>query len=242
MLRRALPLLFGLLLGRRRPLRAAEVYVSTEDGGEIVAVDPDRGEVVARIPVGKRPRGVKLSPDGKTLYVALSGSPRAAPGVDETKLPPRRSIRRRRGRGRPGRAQAGPHHRERRRSRIVRPVEGRPPAVRLQRGDRGDDRARPRQRQGPVRTVKVGDEPEGVTLRPDGKLVYVTSEQGNQVVAVDTNKTGPGRRAHRHRRTPARDRGRRARWPHRLRHLRERRSGHRVRRGQEQTRRADHQD
>ena len=38
--------------------------------------------------MGKRPRGVKLSHDGKLLYVALSGSPRAAPGVDESKLPP----------------------------------------------------------------------------------------------------------------------------------------------------------
>src|SRR5881394_1675492 len=48
----------------------------------------DRAEVVARIPVGKRPRGLKLARDGKTLYVALSGSPRGGPGVDESKLPP----------------------------------------------------------------------------------------------------------------------------------------------------------
>ena len=38
--------------------------------------------------MGKRPRGVKVSHDGKTLYVALSGSPRGGPGVDESKLPP----------------------------------------------------------------------------------------------------------------------------------------------------------
>ena len=54
----------------------------------MVVVDADRGEVVARIPVGKRPRGIKLSRDGKMLYVALSGSPRGGPGVDESKLPP----------------------------------------------------------------------------------------------------------------------------------------------------------
>lgn len=29
-----------------------------------------------------------MSPDGKLLYVALSGSPIAGPGVDESKLPP----------------------------------------------------------------------------------------------------------------------------------------------------------
>ena len=71
-----------------RAAAATELYVSAEESGEIVVVDADRGEVVARVPVGKRPRGVKLSHDGKLLYVALSGSPRAAPGVDESKLPP----------------------------------------------------------------------------------------------------------------------------------------------------------
>lgn len=34
--------------------------------------------------------------------------------------------------------------------------------------------------------VKVGEEPEGVTVRPDGKTVYVTCEETNEVVAVDT--------------------------------------------------------
>ena len=40
------------------------------------------------IDVGKRPRGISVSPDGRQLYVALSGSPIAGPGVDESKLPP----------------------------------------------------------------------------------------------------------------------------------------------------------
>ncbi|HTB60919.1 MAG TPA: beta-propeller fold lactonase family protein, partial [Polyangia bacterium] len=67
---------------------AAEAYVSGEESGEIIVVDLDKGTVAARIPVGKRPRGIKLSRDGKLLYVALSGSPRGGPGVDESKLPP----------------------------------------------------------------------------------------------------------------------------------------------------------
>jgi DNA-binding beta-propeller fold protein YncE len=44
--------------------------------------------VVATVPLGKRPRGIRLSPDRTTLYVALSGSPFAPPGVDEKSLPP----------------------------------------------------------------------------------------------------------------------------------------------------------
>jgi len=35
--------------------------------------------------------------------------------------------------------------------------------------------------------VKVGEEPEGVTVRPDGKAVYVTSEGDGVVTAVDTS-------------------------------------------------------
>jgi DNA-binding beta-propeller fold protein YncE len=44
--------------------------------------------VVEKIAVGKRPRGIHLSRDGKELLVALSGSPIGGPGVDESKLPP----------------------------------------------------------------------------------------------------------------------------------------------------------
>src|SRR6188768_3571540 len=80
-----------LFLAAASPSRAAagtELYVSAEGSGEIVVLSADLGTTMARIPVGKRPRGVKVSHDGKLLYVALSGSPRAAPGVDESKLPP----------------------------------------------------------------------------------------------------------------------------------------------------------
>src|SRR2546430_4585816 len=64
------------------------LYVSDETGGDVVIVDPQRGSVVARIAVGKRPRGIQLSSDHQRLYVALSGSPIAGPNVDESKLPP----------------------------------------------------------------------------------------------------------------------------------------------------------
>jgi hypothetical protein len=45
-------------------------------------------EVMATIPLGKRPRGIRVSPDGTQLFVALSGSPIGGPNVDESKLPP----------------------------------------------------------------------------------------------------------------------------------------------------------
>src|SRR5262249_20805530 len=40
-------------------------------------------------------------------------------------------------------------------------------------------------------TFKVGDEPEGVHLRPDGGVVYVTSEEDNQVTVIDTSTLKP---------------------------------------------------
>jgi len=64
------------------------VYVSNETGGDIAVIDAGTGTVVERIPVGKRPRGLRLTRDGKHLLVALSGSPIGGPGVDESKLPP----------------------------------------------------------------------------------------------------------------------------------------------------------
>jgi DNA-binding beta-propeller fold protein YncE len=64
----------------------ARLFVSAEDGNEVVVLEAD--QVVGRIPVGKRPRGVRLSRDGRSLFVALSGSPKVPPGGDEANLPP----------------------------------------------------------------------------------------------------------------------------------------------------------
>ena len=64
------------------------LYVSNETSGTVDVVDPERGVVERRVAVGKRPRGLMLSKDGTRIFVALSGSPIAPPGVDESTLPP----------------------------------------------------------------------------------------------------------------------------------------------------------
>ena len=58
------------------------IYVSNERSGDVSLIDGTSNEVVATIPVGKRPRGIHCAPDGKHVYVTLSGSPRMGPGVD----------------------------------------------------------------------------------------------------------------------------------------------------------------
>jgi YVTN family beta-propeller protein len=65
------------------PLRASEMlYVSNERSGDVSVIDLTGRTVVRTFPVGKRPRGIHLSTDGATLYVAVSGSPRLGPGAD----------------------------------------------------------------------------------------------------------------------------------------------------------------
>ena len=48
------------------------LYVSDETGGNVVIVDPQAGQVVARIPVGKRPRGIQLSAGSRQRLTSRS--------------------------------------------------------------------------------------------------------------------------------------------------------------------------
>lgn len=51
------------------------IFVSNEKSGDLTVISGGDFKVVATIPVGKRPRGIQASPDGRTVYVALSGTP-----------------------------------------------------------------------------------------------------------------------------------------------------------------------
>jgi YVTN family beta-propeller protein len=68
------------------------VYVTNEASGDLSVIS-SKNEVIATVKLGKRPRGIHASPDGKTIYVALSGSPMAPPGVDESHAASARSQR-----------------------------------------------------------------------------------------------------------------------------------------------------
>ena len=56
-----------------------QVFVSNERSGNVTVIDGGDFHVMATITVGKRPRGIHASPDGKIVYVALSGTPIEAP-------------------------------------------------------------------------------------------------------------------------------------------------------------------
>lgn len=166
------------------PSHANRIYVTNEDSNDVTVIDADAEEVVATIPVGKRPRGLRLSPDRRTLYVALSGSPKAGPGVDASKLPPA------------NRAADGIGVVDLTTGRLVRVLaSGQDPETfdlssdgrtifvsneetsELSFVDVENGRVTGR--------VRVGGEPEGVTVSPDGMFVYVTSEEDNEVAVID---------------------------------------------------------
>ena len=52
-----------------------DIYVSNERSDNVTVINGATHKAVVTIPVGKRPRGIHLSPDGKTVYVAVSGTP-----------------------------------------------------------------------------------------------------------------------------------------------------------------------
>jgi YVTN family beta-propeller protein len=167
------------------PASGSRVYVSDETGTEVVIVDPASGQVAGRIAVGKRPRGIRLSPDGKQIFVALSGSPIGGPGVDESKLPPA------------DRAADGIGLIDVATHQVVRKFKsGDDPesfdispdgkTLYVSNEDAAEMSVLDLASAAVKARVKVGEEPEGVTVRPGGKEVYVSCEGANEVIAVDT--------------------------------------------------------
>ena len=56
------------------------VYVSNERSQTVSVIDGTTDRVTATIPVGTRPRGVHVAPDGRRLYVALSDNAQRVQG------------------------------------------------------------------------------------------------------------------------------------------------------------------
>jgi YVTN family beta-propeller protein len=56
-----------------------QVFVTNEKSGDVTIIDGGDFKVVGTIQVGKRPRGIHVSSDGKTVYVATSGTPIEGP-------------------------------------------------------------------------------------------------------------------------------------------------------------------
>jgi YVTN family beta-propeller protein len=182
------------------------VLVSNEASNDLSLIDSASDSVLRTLPVGTRPRGLKVSPDGGRLYVALSGSPRGGPNVDESTLPP------------PDRSADGigvvdvsilaQHARAVAGAGVVQQVNALLPSILHSKLESGDDpetidatpdgrilavanedsaklRLMDAQSGAQLASIAVGLEPEGLRFRPDGKVVYVTSEASDQLDVID---------------------------------------------------------
>src|SRR6476620_4397128 len=168
------------------PGKALLAYVTNEDSQDLTIIDTRTDGVLATIPVGTRPRGVKVSPDGKTIFVALSGSPKCPPTMPDEECEKLKADK-----SKDGIAMVDAATRKVAR---VLPGGSDPEAFDISldgstlfvsNEDAGTasivDVA-----SGKIRaTVPVGKEPEGVKVQPDGKAVWVTGETDHNVTILD---------------------------------------------------------
>ena len=173
----------GANLPTRKP--PITVYVTNEASGNLSVIDAANNEVIATLPLGKRPRGIHITPDKKSIFVALSGSPIAGPGVDEDSLPP------------PDKRADGIGIVDIDRNAFLKlmPVGSDPEQFVISHDGRklyvaNEDvglASLVEVSSGQiVKSLEVGEEPEGVGISPDGKFVYVTSENDGTVSVIDT--------------------------------------------------------
>ena len=165
-------------------------YVTNEDSQDLTVIDTRTDSAIATFPVGTRPRGVRVSRDGRTVFVALSGSPKCPPTMSDEECEKLKADKSKDG-------IAVVDAASRTVSRVL-PGGSDPENFDISRDgttlfvsneDAGTasvvDIA-----SGKIRsTVKVGKEPEGVRVAPDGKTVWVTGETDHNVTVIDT-KTG----------------------------------------------------
>jgi PQQ-dependent catabolism-associated beta-propeller protein len=165
---------FSLFLGCARAPSGPRAYVSNERDGTVTVIDTNTDRVVATIDVGARPRGIRTSPDGKLVYVALSFSTQQTPGTinkiaaidhDTGKVI--------------AQYDAGTDPEQ-----FAVSNDGR--RLFISNEDAGTASIVDTTSGKVISTVVVGIEPEGVTISPDGRWVYITAETSNTVSVIDT--------------------------------------------------------
>ena len=173
------------------PLPSGElVYVTNEDSQELTVIDTRTDSVVATIPVGTRPRGVRVAPDGKTVFVALSGSPKCPPTMPDEECEKLKADKSKDG-------VAVVDVATRKVTRVL-PGGSDPETFDISKdgstlfvsNEDVDSASIVDVASGKVRlAVPVGREPEGVRLHPDGSVVWITGETDHNLTLLHT-KTG----------------------------------------------------
>jgi len=179
-----------------------QIFVSNEKSDDVTVINGGDNRVIATIPVGKRPRGIHASPDGKTVYVALSGTPISAPPQLDAKGNPIFK------RGKDG--DDDDNVKSDKSADAIGVVDVAQKKVTGKIIGGSDPEEFSLSKDGTklyvsnedvkaasvidIATAKVehiipvGPEPEGVATAPDGKRFYVTCEAGGDIYAIDTVK------------------------------------------------------
>lgn len=177
-----------------------QIYVSNEKSGDVTVIDGSDNRVLGTIAVGKRPRGIHAGPDGKTVYVALSGTPIAAPPKLDAKGNPIFQ------RGKDDDDDDSVKADKSADAIGVLDVSTRKLSRKISAGSDPEEFALSKDgtrlyvSNEDVKTasviniatgkveyiIPVGQEPEGVATAPDGKRFYVTCEAGGEIYAVET--------------------------------------------------------
>lgn len=166
--------------------QAGRAYVSNEDGESVTVVDTARAEVIGTINVGKRPRGLKLSRDGKHLYVAVSGLPKCPPSVpDEECAKLKRDL-----------TADGIAVLDTATLKLTRLLKAGSDPEQFDLSHNGQRLFISNEDAATLSvlhiatgaleaTIPVGNEPEGVRVTPNGRYIVVTSESGNSISVID---------------------------------------------------------
>jgi YVTN family beta-propeller protein len=163
--------------------------VSAEAAGEVVCIDAETGAVSDRIRVGERPRGLRLSRDGRRLFVALAGDAAkgAGAGLAIVDVRKRKLLRQVAAGPSPFDVDVSPDGRT---AYLSSTAANQLTIVDVASGQ-------------PKKKVAAGAAPEGIAVRADGKVVYVTAHGADEVHAIDAKKmelvrrmdAGPGPRS-----------------------------------------------
>jgi YVTN family beta-propeller protein len=169
------------------------VCVSNERSDDVTIIDGSSQQVLATIPVGKRPRGIHASPDGKTLFVAVSGSPISGPRHVGASAPVLDDDEK----AKPDHSKDGIAVVDLATKKFVRKIPAgsdpeqfavSPDGTKLYIANEDASAISVLDiKSGQVeKQIPVAEEPEGVVFAPDGKSVYATCETAGDVFVIDT--------------------------------------------------------
>jgi len=153
------------------------IFVTNERDGTVSVIDGTTHRVVDTITTGGRPRGIRISSDGKRVYVAVSApiDDQQAEGFDKIVVIDTADgtvIDSINVNTDPEQLAVDPGQRY----------------IYVSNEDTGTATITDIATGEPVKSLITGIEPEGVTISPDGRWVYVMAETSNTVTVIDTQE------------------------------------------------------